>query len=168
MSEPGQSIEEIVRADPHIINIIPSEYSSFPFIMDDLWNDERKIADRLIKMVQTYLLLPYIVDDFESKHRERRVWRLEREKEHQGFEEYYSKNALKWNKYAAAQTAIGLLLTVYAGPNKEQAAAYKTFFQEKSDEDYNKKTTREKVVWIMEKKRQMYAMLEFLSQETKL
>ncbi|MBI5073422.1 hypothetical protein HZA99_06415 [Candidatus Woesearchaeota archaeon] len=164
MTEQRQSIEEIVRADSHVVEIIPSEYNWFPPIMDGLWKGERKTAEKLIKMIQTYLLLPYIVDDFESDHRERRIWRIEGEKRHHGFEECYSKNALKWNKYATTQTAIDLLLTLYTGPNKEQAAAYKTSFREKSDEEYNKKTTREKMQWVMEKKRQMYSLLEFLSE----
>ena len=93
-----ESIEEILSADPHVIEVIPGEEWDFPEIDYSLFDPEAKLVQRSIEYLQEALSSHYILDDF-TDHWERRGWKQQMIIAHGGaggpMQKFLAQNSLK-------------------------------------------------------------------------
>jgi len=117
------NIAEVVANDPHIVKIIPSEYSSVPEVDESFF---RNNVDWMLGLCRRFLAMPYVIDDFEEHEAERKPWSHAMYKAHgREFWDYaVLGNALKRGSFAqligGPTPIVDMLAEKYSGPGKEQ------------------------------------------------
>ncbi len=164
-----QTIEDLVRSEEHVLNIILPE-NQHDYIIDytKFLPAQKTEVERIIKILTNYLKLPSIIDDFKD-HDQRRVWRDEmREKHGKDFRAYYDKNNLRMNCISAISINLEYFFCKkqpYLGQNQET-------FYEKTETiinnchpqgGYGTKTTQEKLQMVDKIKQGIRELLDFLS-----
>jgi hypothetical protein len=165
----AESIEQILAKEPHITRIESPEQWQFPNIDYSLWaSAKRKNVKECIEIFQDFLRGPYIVDDFESSHNERRQWRSDMSQKYVWFHDYYNTNALRggdhWIRYLLLRDIV---LEGYCGKQKK----LKQYIQHVRDcipEKYDSKSSEEKVRFVKEYKQRLYGVLQFISEDKTL
>jgi len=157
---------DILRDEPHIVRIEEPEEWSFHPISLKLWKrDNRKNVEEVIQLLQEYLGMYYIVDDFEN-HSERRRWRASMKQKYDWFYDLYQgKNALGGNFVSVMQLHIAHFRTDYRGDVEGLKQLINNVAKFK-DRGYDELPTEEKVKFVKDYKRQIYAVLDFLSKDS--
>ena len=128
-----RQLEELLRADPHIVLVEQAEEWDIPTIdmagLVDSTYGER--ATQVIENLQRYLQLGYIIDTFQSHH-ERVNWRryfIQQHKIEEG-ESYHeiSTTALRQNRISGIVSAVEFLKQIYTGPETERFSALCTTY----------------------------------------
>jgi len=120
------SIEDFLRRDPHIIDIIPGEEWDFPELNETNF-DEEDLEDvkTLYEVVFPEILsMHYVIDDFVFHH-DRQIWRpnlIKRSKfDPQELETYmHTKNYFRINNFGTFISQPKLFPACYQGKNKEE------------------------------------------------
>lgn len=166
-----KTVEEVLRADPHIKDIIATGKIDVPEVDPNLWVPERreKMTANL-RLFGGFLAQPLILDDFGQDHDARIEWREKMEGRHKGFHPYWSSNALKYNNLVGIRWCIYGTGKGYCGTSPGQlegknSAAIKAI---PDNDEYRNMSEEERVKAVVEAKDKVRDLLEFLSKQKPL
>lgn len=171
-------VEEILRSDPHIVEIIPEEKWDFREIDLSHFREETYAGVRILveQLIQPFLRRSYIVDDFQN-HGDRRRWEDEHRERHgaQAWA-YLHANCLRLNSNIATTiNALDALRTFYQRDERngfdilvDKVLTYKPMATPRPTGNflrapYDEKTIAEKLAYVQALKRDIYAVLDYIS-----
>ena len=162
-------IEELLLKDSHIVAIHHADDYDIPEINIALWSSEdRESCKIFLNGCIEYLNSPCIEDDFGSNHDARRAWKTDSSRPKK-VKEYYSKNALKYNKFVNISDALYELLRRYDGTNKRKFERLDSAVRKEipaSKDEYDMLATQQKIGVVKNVKDRLYDVLQFLSEQS--
>ena len=164
----AKELEDILLTHKHIIKIEHDPRWHIPDIDYSKFKPETTdISQGLVKILKKYLRSPYIEDDFEANHEDRREWRDRLEQQYEWFHDFYENNVLKYgNKCATLSLLFELIEPHYIASDTE---TFKELLKKADDLcnldslEYNQRSLQEKIGYIKQIKHAVYDVLDFLS-----
>ncbi len=157
-------IEEIVRADPHVVAIHPPRYEQMPQVDITLFDPVRKErVERMFQIVATYLSYPLIEDDFGNDHEARWQWRKSMQQTYgDTFGQYYQCNKLKGNSFGYTLNALRFVSTAILGDKKEEITRKVISLATSFPDTYNDLATTDKIKTIRDVEEKIYGIMTSL------
>ncbi|HII16309.1 TPA: response regulator [Candidatus Woesearchaeota archaeon] len=116
------TIERLIRNEPHVEGIIPAEDWAMPKISYGLFGKEGKKAKEYVTEILFLLRLPYLIDNFGENHQARREWGGNMARRFfWATDSPVLANAMRFNKYFGIAGVLKHLNEWYLGSNKEEA-----------------------------------------------
>jgi hypothetical protein len=164
------NIAEVVANDPHIVKIIPSEYSSVPEVDESFFRND---VDWMLDLCKRFLGMPYVIDNFEDHENERKPWSHAMYKAHgRKFWDYaVVGNALKRGSFVqligGPTSIVDMLAEQYCGPDKEEFEALVESVKQKhlSLAEYDFLPNSVKALHVRHVKKHIYGILKFCEKQ---
>lgn len=162
------SIETILKKDPHIVEIVPGEVVEFTRIDSSGFNDDKEDAQYLVEnCLEKFVASPCIVDNFEN-HSQRREW-IPQMCQTYGKEVYqfYNSNCLRVNVFRSVASTAMLFYVIYEGKEKDtfRKLAKNVMDSCNSGGNYDKFTIAEKLAFVKNIKKQIIPLIDFLAEK---
>lgn len=159
-------IAEVVANDPHVVKTVPSEHDSVPDVDESLFCSDVSLE---VDMFKRFLLMPYIIDDFDDHEGKRKPWSQDMYALHgRVFWDYaVLGNALKRGSFAqligGPTPVIGMFADKYYGPCREDFEVLVDSARQEclSAQEYSSLPNSIKALHVRRLKARIYDVLEF-------
>jgi hypothetical protein len=163
----ADSMEEIIKNDPHVKKFIPGENRGYE-INFGYFGEAAEMVEEVLSVVNDWMASPYIVDDFVN-HSERREWRDALEKDNgRKVGQYLEQNVLRKNRFNGLINSAFLIKSAYPGSNKE-VIGLMTDIENQGvfvRKEYDALTVQEKIDYVVGIKQRVHNLLSTLEVET--
>lgn len=157
-------IEDLLKENPHVVDIHYYVHSGFPDIDTSLWRSEQK-AQREIGYLQDYIDALCIEDDFGTDHSARRAWRDEIGK-NKVIRSFLKNDPLRVNNFDSIYYHVKELLRGYKGQNRDQFQNLKEPMFDDFPDNYGELSFQGKLSAVNRTKERVYGILQFLSEQS--
>ena len=168
-----ETLEEAIRNDPHIVEIVPAEGWEVPDLREvDFeagFGEFATVVREFIPLFEEYLKFGYFKDDFPD-HAERRNWINELERKYgQAAVEYLRKNALRFNTFNYIGNMVFLMeeraVKPYPRLRENIEAMRKMGFESWKTDLYDALSPDKKIELVRKYKNYVFEVLRSLKEE---